>query len=88
MNFSKRFETVHGEIVLINTTNDKGNPCIKAYFQPEGLGVCCQIDSMSNDSEKDYKHNDSIFEKMDEESAIKTLLMLKKKLASFHDNVK
>ena len=39
-NFCKLYETDLGQIVIINDTDDDGDPCIKILFSPPNLGVC------------------------------------------------
>lgn len=50
MTFAKIFETKNGQVVVMRDTNGGGEPVVKFYAQPEGVGVCCNTLSFSDKS--------------------------------------
>lgn len=51
-NFAKLFESeTYGQIAVIKQTNDDGDPEIRFYFQPPGLGVCSNALSFGDGNE-------------------------------------
>lgn len=54
------FDEEVGQIVVMNTDTDKGEPAIFIYFQPKGLGVCNKA-MIWKDDEAGRKMADEIF---------------------------
>lgn len=50
MAFAKLFESeAYGQILVKVDANDKGEPEVRYFFQPEGLGVCSCAASFTDD---------------------------------------
>jgi uncharacterized protein YrzB (UPF0473 family) len=78
--FAKIFETKeHGQILVKIDTDEESNPEVRFYFEPEGLGVCSMAIS-NEDSDEGWKIIEKVFDKFDEEAAIKAVVGLKDEL--------
>lgn len=71
--FAKLFNTEIGQILVKKDTDEDCNPEVRFYFEPENLGVCSIAVSSENDSEESWNQIDDLFDRIDEESAIKTV---------------
>lgn len=60
MTFAKIFETKNGQVVVMRDTNVDGEPAVKFYAQPAGMGVCCSTLSFS-DNDVGEVTRDSVF---------------------------
>ena len=67
--FAKLFGTDKDQILVKLDTNDDGNPEIRFYFEPEGLGVCSIASSWKDDSDKSWDKAEAAFALIDEEKA-------------------
>ena len=70
--FAKLFNTEkHGQILVMNDTDEDGDPVVSFRFQPAELGVCkCAINFKSGAWEK----ADACFADITEESAVSFVL--------------
>lgn len=69
--FAKLFDTEEfGQIVVLNQTDDGGNPQLAFLFNPRGLGVCTIAVNFTNgDEEKCAAAADAAFDSIDEAAA-------------------
>jgi hypothetical protein len=47
--FAKLFDTKYGQVVVLKQDNEDGDPEIRFYAEPEGLGVCSMAFSYEED---------------------------------------
>lgn len=67
--FAKLFDVDGiGQILVMQDTNDDGNPAVKVFFKPQDFGVCCVALGFTDDDEG-WEKCDRSFEKMDAEMA-------------------
>jgi hypothetical protein len=60
--FAKLFESEkYGQLVVILQSADEGNPEIRLFFKPSGLGVCSIAASFKDDSEQSWESCEKIF---------------------------
>jgi len=66
--FAKLFNTeMHGQILVMNDTDENGDPAVIFHFQPEGLGICkCSV-NFKTDA---WDAADACFAEVTEESAV------------------
>lgn len=64
--FAKFFDTKYGQVVVMKQGNDDGNPEIRFFAEPEGLGVCSVAFSYGED---DWDKADEGFEQVNLEMA-------------------
>lgn len=68
--FCKLFETAElGQLVVMISRNDKDNPEVRMFAQPENLGVCSVAASYSDDVEG-WNLAEDFFNRIDEAKAI------------------
>jgi len=66
--FAKLFNTYkHGQILVINDSDDSGDPAISFLFQPDGLGVCKLAVNFKSDA---WDAADAYFDGATEEIAV------------------
>jgi hypothetical protein len=69
--FAKLFTTEdRGQLLVVRQTNADGEPEMRAYCEPEGLGVCSVALSWDDD-ENGWDLQEACFERCTEESARK-----------------
>ena len=67
--FCKLFETEVGQILVKADTSEDGEPEVRFYFSPKGLGICSMALTF-NDTDEGWANQESAFEKITEESAL------------------
>lgn len=81
--FAKLYDTEVGQILILKELNeDNGNPEVRFYFQPEGLGTCHMATTMPDDSDGSWDAADKLFDSVDKEKAVS---LCKKLIDSFTD---
>ena len=75
MTFAKMFDTEYGDVLVMRQDDDEGNPEIRFYCEPEGLGLCSVAFSYSEDA---YERRDEGFDKVTLEMAVKVAKDLNK----------
>jgi hypothetical protein len=72
--FAKIYETSLGQILVVKDANEgSGNPEVRTYFEPEGLGICNVAATMKDDSDESWDAVDKLFDNMTEEVVTKTV---------------
>jgi hypothetical protein len=70
--FAKLYEkTEHGQILVMLDSTDEGDPIIKYYCQPEGLGVCHAVSPPFENSELGWFMAEQVFKDENQKSATK-----------------
>lgn len=64
--FAKLYDTKYGQVVVMKQDNEDGEPEIRFYAEPEGLGVCSMAFSYEED---DRDKQEEGFEKVTFEMA-------------------
>jgi hypothetical protein len=63
--FAKLFDSEkYGQILVLMTSGDLGEPAVELYFRPEGLGVC-QMKLGFEDSDDGWDKADVAFERFE-----------------------
>lgn len=60
--FAKLFDTSYGQVVVMRQDNDSGEPEIRFYCEPEGLGTCSMAFGYEDGQ---HEERDEGFEKVD-----------------------
>jgi len=69
--FAKLFATEdRGQLLVVRQTNAEGEPEMRVYCEPEGLGVC-SVALAWDDDEKGWDLQEACFKRYTEESARK-----------------
>lgn len=68
--FAKLYESeLTGQILVLNDTNDDGDPTVRFTFQPKGLGLC-SIGQTFKNTDEGCNHCDEFFNSVDEDLAV------------------
>lgn len=68
--FAKLYETPIGQILVKLDEDSDGNPEVRFYFQPEGLGVC-SFSLGYDDDDEGWQFAENAFSEMTEEKAFR-----------------
>jgi hypothetical protein len=60
--FSKTFNTVYGQVVLIKQWDDEGDPEIRYYVQPQGQNTCSMAFNYDTDEVRDSQFDKATLE--------------------------
>lgn len=75
--FAKLFDTERGQILVKIDQSDEGDPEIRFFTSPPGLGVgVCSAALTFEDSESGWEKAEQAFEKVDMEMALKATARL------------
>lgn len=72
--FAKLYNgTPHGQILVkLDTDRDDGNPEVRFYSMPPGMGVCSLVIGF-DDIDAGWEAAETVFEKIDEKKAIEII---------------
>lgn len=74
--FAKLYDTDKGQIVVMLQSNDEGNPEIRFFVEPPGLGVCSMAFSFDGDDDNTWNAAEASFDKVDEAMAVAAQVQL------------
>lgn len=71
--FAKLYDTLAGQLLVMDTTDDAGAPLVSVSFRPEGLGVC-SLNLGHPDTDAGWEAHDVLFDALDKEHTTKMVL--------------
>ena len=69
--FAKLYDTEVGQILAKIDTGEEGNPEVRVFFEPEGLGVCSLAFTFTEYSEDEqWDKLDEVFNSLEEDTLV------------------